>query len=71
MLELGSMSTSNIEKAVEKAGGRGAVARELGVTPEAVRQWIINSIPAKRAIDLERLSGVHRKLLRPDLWGAA
>lgn len=68
MLESDPMNTSSIEQAIEKAGGRGAVAKSLGVTVEAVRQWIKRPIPAKRAIDLEGISGVHRSELRPDLW---
>ena len=62
------MNTSSIEQAIEKAGGRGTVAKALGVTPEAVRQWISSSLPAKRAVQLEGISGVHRSELRPDLW---
>jgi len=62
------MNTSSTEQAIKKAGGRGAVAKSLGVTVETVRQWIVRPIPAKRAIDLESLSGVHRSELRPDLW---
>ena len=63
------MTTLSIEEAIKKAGGRGAVAKALGVTPEAVRQWITRKIPAERAVDLEKISGVHRSALRPDLWG--
>lgn len=63
------MNTTHIENAVKKAGGRGAVAKALGVTPEAVRQWIVGKIPAERAVELEKVSGVHRSFLRPDLWG--
>lgn len=68
MLESESMNT-HIKDAVKKAGGRGAVAKALSVTPEAVRQWEIVKLPAERAVELERISGVHRSLLRPDLWG--
>lgn len=60
---------THIKDAVKKAGGRGAVARSLNVTPEAVRQWEVVKLPAERAVDLARLSGVPRSLLRPDLWG--
>lgn len=63
------MNTTHIENAVKKAGGRGAVAKALGVTPEAVRQWITVKLPAERAVELEKISGVHRSFLRPDLWG--
>jgi DNA-binding transcriptional regulator YdaS (Cro superfamily) len=63
------MNTSHIESAVKKAGGRAAVAKKLGITPEAVRKWIRGNIPAGRAVELEKISGVHRSYLRPDLWG--
>lgn len=63
------MDKSFIAKAVEKAGGRGAVARALKVNIETVRQWEVRKLPAERAIDLEKISGVHRSFLRPDLWG--
>jgi DNA-binding transcriptional regulator YdaS (Cro superfamily) len=63
------MDTSFITKAVQKAGGRSAVAKKLNVNVETVRQWEIKKIPAERAVDLEKISGVHRSFLRPDLWG--
>lgn len=67
------MNTSSIEQAIEKAGGRGAVAKSLGLTVEAVRQWTLKDrkIPPKRAVELEKISGVHRSELRPDLWEKA
>lgn len=65
------MNTSPIEQAIEKAGGRSEVAKQLGVTVETVRQWIKRPIPAKRAVELERISGVHRSEFRPDLWEMA
>jgi DNA-binding transcriptional regulator YdaS (Cro superfamily) len=64
------MNTSSIEKAIEKVGGREAAARAIGVTAEAVRQWMLEGrqIPAKRAVQLAKISGVHLSELRPDLW---
>jgi DNA-binding transcriptional regulator YdaS (Cro superfamily) len=62
------MNTSSIEQAIANVGGRSQVAKRLGVTVEAVRQWIERRIPAERAVELEKISGVHRSELRPDLW---
>lgn len=37
-------------------GGKAATARALGVAPPAVSQWVIDGLPAGRAIDIERIS---------------
>lgn len=50
-----------------KHGRRIQLARALGVTPGAVSQW--NQVPADRAIDVERLTGISRHQLRPDVFG--
>jgi DNA-binding transcriptional regulator YdaS (Cro superfamily) len=60
---------TTISDAVKKAGGRKAVSVALNVKTETVRQWEIRKIPAERAVELEKISGVHRSYLRPDLWG--
>jgi DNA-binding transcriptional regulator YdaS (Cro superfamily) len=58
--------------AIEKAGGRGAVAEMFGITAEAVRQWTLadRRIPAEYILRLEEASGVSRYNLRPDVYGA-
>lgn len=53
--------------AVERAGGSRAVAREFGITRQAVEQW--EHCPAKHVRSLERLSGVPASELRPDIFG--
>lgn len=56
-----------IQKAREAVGGASALARLLGnVTPQAVTQW--RDIPALRVIDIERVTGIPRDELRPDLY---
>lgn len=58
-----------IDAALTKAGGTASVAREFGVTTECVRLWRARGhVPANRVIDLERITGVPRELLRPDLY---
>jgi DNA-binding transcriptional regulator YdaS (Cro superfamily) len=47
-------------------GRRVALARELGITPGAVSQW--SRVPAERLIEIERVTGIRRELLRPDLF---
>lgn len=56
-----------LEKAVEAAGGtRAGLARLLGITMQAVGQW--DEAPTGRVLEIERLTGVSRHDLRPDLY---
>ncbi len=58
-----------IERAVDAAGGQSALARALGVTPQAVQRWCATGVvPPIRVIDVERLTGISRHALRPDLY---
>jgi len=56
----------HILRAIERAGGGTVVAARLGLTRQAIYQW--RRIPAQYVIALERLSGVSRRRLRPDLY---
>ena len=61
-----------IEKAARIAGNRTALARLIGVTPQAVQQWVRRgAAPAKRCLAIESAlnCGVTRFELRPDLFG--
>lgn len=53
--------------AVEAAGGARALAKVLGITPQAIIQW--PHVPAHHVLTVERLSGVSRYQLRPDVYG--
>lgn len=58
-----------ISRAAEKLGGQSALARALGITPQAVqRMCATGRVPAGRVLSIERLSGVSRHELRPDLY---
>lgn len=53
------------------AGERGrqlALAAALGIRPSAVSQW--TRVPAERVIDVERVTGIPRHDLRPDIYPA-
>ncbi len=55
-----------VKAAIQAARTAAAIADGLGISRAAVSQW--NEIPAERVIQVERLTGVHRSILRPDLY---
>lgn len=64
---MASMTYHNgIAAAVKAAGGLRALARLLGITHQAILQW--EKVPAERVIKIEKLTGITRERLRPDLY---
>lgn len=55
-----------LKRAVANAGGQAKFARLIGVTAQAVSQW--DEVPPLRVLAVERVSGVSRQELRPDLY---
>lgn len=51
---------------IKKAGGAPALADAIGIRPQAVYKW--TRIPAERAVDVERVTGIRREQLRPDVF---
>ena len=56
---------SILKSAAQRIGGVNQLADGLGVTRQALYQW--SRVPAERVIEIERLTGVARHDLRPDL----
>jgi DNA-binding transcriptional regulator YdaS (Cro superfamily) len=60
-----------LERALEIVGTQQALAQLLGVSPQAVNQWVTGRrpIPPKRALHIEKLTRgrVTAASLRPDL----
>lgn len=57
------------QKAVSAAGGSAVIAREIGISIAAITLWKRRGIPAQRVLDVERLTGISRHTLRPDVFG--
>jgi len=58
-----------IEKAVRLAGNQSALARAVGVSPQAVQQWVESGrVSHTKVIAVEAATGVHRSELRADLY---
>lgn len=62
-----SMRDTGLEEALRAAGGVGALARKLGISQPSVSNW--SRVPADRVLSVESITGVDRRLLRPDLYG--
>ena len=60
-----------LQQAISQFRSRAQFAAALGVSGEAVRLWQRDGrVPAERVPAIERLTGVPRHMLRPDLWSA-
>jgi len=55
-----------VSKAAQKVGGITALARELGIKHPAFYLW--KRVPAERVLPIERITGISRHDLRPDLY---
>ena len=66
------MDISALEKAVELCGSQAALARKVGVSPQAIQKWK-KRVPAERVLDIEEATGgvVTRYDLRSDLYREA
>ncbi len=58
---------AGLRRAYEAAGGIPALADALGINRTGVWRW--KRVPAERVGQIERLYGVPRAILRPDLFG--
>jgi DNA-binding transcriptional regulator YdaS (Cro superfamily) len=58
-----------VEIAAKKVGGPIALANGLGIKHPALYSW--KRVPAERVLEIERLTGVSRHELRPDVYGPA
>jgi DNA-binding transcriptional regulator YdaS (Cro superfamily) len=66
VLDIATMSDTPLERAIDAAGGLTGLADALGISKQAVAQW--DSVPPLRVLEVERVSGVSRHELRPDLY---
>ena len=58
-----------LARAIDVAGGVGALARGLGISQPSISGW--TRIPADRVLSVETVTGVDRSDLRPDLYPRA
>ncbi len=56
-----------VKRAIESAGGLTVLADQLGITKQNVFGWW--RIPAEKVLQVEKLTGISRHELRPDVFG--
>lgn len=56
-----------ISDVVNAAGGMSALATALGISAQAICQW--HRVPPTRVIEVEKITGISRHDLRPDIYG--
>jgi len=59
--------TPGLVEAIQQAGSMRKLALALGISTQAVSCWW--RVPASRALDVERATGISRYRLRPDVFG--
>lgn len=63
---MGMMKAVSVARVIEKAGGPSAVGTAIGKTRQAVAKWL--RIPPQHVLTLERLSGIPKEKIRPDIY---
>jgi DNA-binding transcriptional regulator YdaS (Cro superfamily) len=58
-----------VKLASQNVGGLVKLAKELGITHVALYSW--RRVPAHHVLKIEKLSGISRHDLRPDVYGEA
>jgi TorA maturation chaperone TorD len=60
------MRETGLREAIRAAGGVRALAQKIGISQPSVSNW--TRVPADRVRAVEAVTGVHRAVLRPDLF---
>ena len=68
MINATENSESNLVRRLTRERGitQDQLAQELGITQGAISQW--NEVPYRRVLEIERLTGIPRHELRPDIY---
>lgn len=62
------VANPGILKAAKFYRNREQFAEALGVTAACLTKWIWKRCPAERAVEIEKLTGISRKEIRPDIF---
>ncbi len=63
------MRQNQVQRVIDAAGGVSALAKALKIKQPSVSGWV--RVPAERVLEIERITGIDRAEIRPDLYGEA
>lgn len=64
--EMSPERDEGVQLAIAAAGGLRPLARELGMSMQALSEW--RRVPADRLLQVEAVTNIPRRKLRPDLY---
>lgn len=62
------MKNIALKKAIDAAGSQTKLAKALDISPQRVQFWTKSRLPSQWVIPVEKVTGVSRCELRPDLY---
>ncbi len=65
-MQIEAKKKAALNLAIEACGSAAKLAERLSIKRQAVYQW--EQVPLDRVVDVERITGVPRELLRPDIF---
>lgn len=66
-LDLSDITKQAVKMAARKSGGMTALAKDLGITYQALWKW--DRVPLEHCARISALSRISRRRLRPDIYG--
>lgn len=68
-LDFTKIGVSNIDMDLFKNITQSELAKAIGVSPQAIHGWKLKGrVPAERVVQVEKATGIDRKIIRPDLY---
>lgn len=62
-----TLGMTALERAIMICGGPKHLGARLGISRQAVSKW--RRAPAERVLEIERITGISRYEMRPDIYG--
>lgn len=63
------MSKDALKNAIQAAGSQSELSRLIGESQQSISHWLNKSkVPAEQVIPIEKLTGIPRYELRPDIY---